>query len=116
MNPKLTFAFKVVAAVFIVALVAILLSANKIVSSAVLILTAVLLFLPIESASLKRGRVIFTAVIFIMVIWNISTTDYPRDYYNTGVKFFDQSLHIFDAFLQKVLNTRLEYIFPSRFK
>ncbi len=58
--------------------------------------------LPIgKSKLLKWVRVAFVLVMFALVLWNISTTDY-QDCYDTGFKFFDQVLHIFDGFLKNV--------------
>lgn len=108
MNPKVIFVLKVAAAILIGMCVVILLSVNKITSSIVLTVTVIVIFLPIgKSKPLKWGRVAFVLVVFALVLWNISTTDYPANYYNTGFKFFDQVLHIFDGFLKNVFGKRL---------
>jgi cell division protein FtsW (lipid II flippase) len=113
MNPRITFALRIALAVLIVMLVVILLSVNKISSSIVLIITFVVVLLPLKSQWAKWCRVAFVLVVFALVAWNISTTEYPVGYYNTGFKFFDQVLHIFDGFLQNVFNTSLNSGKPS---
>lgn len=110
MNKKIIFALKVAAVVLIAMCVVILLSVNKISASIVLIVTAIIILLPINrSKPLKWGRVAFVLVAFALVIWNISTVEYPANYYNTGFKFFDQVLHIFDGFLKNVFGTKLSF-------
>ena len=102
MNTKVCFSLKIALTVFIGLCVVILLSVNKITSSIVLTLTAIVIMLPIGKAEqFKWFRVAFVLVMFALVLWNISTTDY-RDCYNTGFKFFDQVLHIFDGFLKNI--------------
>jgi hypothetical protein len=108
MNPKIITALKVALVAVIGMCIVILLSVNKISSSIVLTITAIVVLLPIgKSTWLKWGRVAFVLIAFALVLLNISTTDYPMGYYNTGFKFFDQVLHIFDGFLKNVFNTRL---------
>jgi hypothetical protein len=106
MNTKVIFSLKVASAVFIGMCVVILLSVNKITSSIVLTITAIIIMLPIgKSKLLKWIRVAFVLVMFALVLWNISTTDY-RHCYDTGFKFFDQVLHIFDGFLKNVFGIK----------
>lgn len=67
--------------------------------------------LPIgKSKLLKWGRLVFVLVMFALVLWNISTTEYTvfgyKDCYDTGFKFFDQILYIFDGFLKNVFGIR----------
>lgn len=108
MNPKIITALKIALVTLIAMCVVILLSVNKYSSSVVLTITAIIILLPIgKSPWLKWGRVAFVLIAFVLVLLNISTTDYPMNYYNTGFKFFDQVLHIFDGFLKNVFNTRL---------
>lgn len=115
MNPKIATALKVALVTFIVMCVIILSSVNKVTSSIVLTITAIIILLPIgKSQWLKWCRIAFVLIVFALVVWNISTTDYPADYYNTGFKFFDQVLHIFDGFLQNVFNTSLNPTEPSK--
>jgi hypothetical protein len=102
MNTKVSFSLKIALTILIGMCVVILLSVNKITSSIVLTLTAIIILLPINKAKqLKWVRVAFVLVMFALVLWNISTTDY-KDCYDTGFKFFDQVLHIFDGFLKNV--------------
>jgi cell division protein FtsW (lipid II flippase) len=86
MNPRITFALRIALAVLIGMLVVILLSVNKISSSIVLIITFVVVLLPLKSQWAKWCRVAFVLVVFALVAWNISTTEYPVGYYNTGFK------------------------------
>jgi hypothetical protein len=111
MNAKVIFSLKVAAVVFIGMCVVILLSVNKITSSIVLTLTTIIIMLPIgKSKLLKWGRLVFVLVMFALILWNISTTEYKvvgyKDCYDTGFKFFDQILYIFDGFLKTVFGIR----------
>ncbi|MFZ5919672.1 MAG: hypothetical protein ACOYY3_01310 [Chloroflexota bacterium] len=111
MNTKVIFSLKVAAVVFIGMCVVILLSVNKIASSILLTLTAIIIMLPIgKSKLLKWGRLVFILVMFALVLWNISTTEYQvvgyKDCYDSGVKFFDQVHYIFDGFLKNVFGIR----------
>ena len=108
MNPKIALALKAALVVFIGMCIVILSSVNKITSSILLTITVVIILLPIKLEWLRWCRAALVLIVFALVIWNISTTDYPRDYYNTGFKFFDQVLHIFDGFLRNVFGTRLD--------
>lgn len=108
MDPKIVSALKIAGVALIAMCVIILLAVNKYSASIVLIITAVVILLPIGDRKwLKWGRVAFVVVAIALVLMNISTTDYPANYYNTGFKFFDQVLHLFDGFLKNVFNTRL---------
>jgi chromate transport protein ChrA len=110
MNPKILMALKIVAAVLIIMLVVILLSANKITSSIALTIMAIVILLPFNNKRLKLGRIIFVAVVSALVIWNISTTDLPRNHYETGFRFFDQVIHIFQKFMETVFGRRLDLL------
>lgn len=102
MNMKVTLSLRVASAAFIGMCVMILLSVNKMASSVVLTLTAIAIMLPIRnSGPIKWLRIVFVLVAFAFVLWNVSTTDY-QDCYDTGFKFLDQVLHIFDGFLKNV--------------
>lgn len=106
MNERFILTTKIVATILAGLCMVILLSVNKITSSIVLTVAAIILWLPIkDSKPLHWGRFILLAVMFAMVLWNISTTEYI-DCYGTGVKFFDQVLHIFDGFLNNVFGLR----------
>ena len=101
MNPKTLSVVKIAAAVIIGMCVVILLGANKIASSLMLTVTVVVILLPpSKSEWLQWCRLGFMCAAFAFVLWNISTTEYPARFYNTGVKFFDQVLYIFDMFLK----------------
>lgn len=106
MNPKTLFRLKIAAVVLIGICVFILLSVNKISSSIVLTASAILIMRPIgDSKRQKWGRIALLSILFAMVLWNISTTDY-RDCYATEWKFFDQLLHLFDGFLKNIFGIR----------
>lgn len=105
MHPKIIIALKIAATMLIGMSVVILLSSNKIASSIVLMVTAVIILLPAgKNKWLKWGRVAFLLAAIVFVLWNISTTEYRASCYDTGIKFFDQVLRIFDGFLQNVFN------------
>jgi hypothetical protein len=106
MNPRVIVGLRIAATVLIGSCLIILLSVNKISASIVLTLAAIILWLPIKDTKpLQWGRVALLVVLFTMVLWNISTTEY-RDCYGTDVKFFDQVQHIFDGFLNNVFGIR----------
>lgn len=107
MSPKVVSVLKIAAAVLIGMCVVILLSANKITSSIVLTLTAVVILLPSKSELLKWCRIAFVLAALIFVLRNISTTEYLTNCYNTGVRFFDQVLYLFDQFLQNTFDTSI---------
>jgi hypothetical protein len=67
--------------------------------------------LPIgKSKLLKWGRLALVLVMLALVLWNISTTEYTvfgyKDCYDTGIKFLDQILYIFDGFLENLFGVR----------
>jgi hypothetical protein len=102
MNERAILASKISATVLIGMCEVILISFNKFSASIVLVVAAIILWLPIkDSKPLQWGRVALLALMFAMVLWNISTTEY-RDCYGTEVKFLDQLQHIFDGFLYNV--------------
>jgi len=106
MNTKVNFSLKAASVVFIGMCVVILLSVNKISASIVLTLTAIIIMRPIGKSKLSKWvRIAFVLIMFSLVLWNISTTDY-QDCYDTGFKFFDQVLHIFDGFLKNVFGIK----------
>ncbi len=108
MNPKIVHALKIAAVILIGLVVVIFLGANKIASSIVLTVTAIVILLPIgESKWLKWGRLAFVLVALAFVLRNVSTTEYLTNCYNTGFRFFDQVLHIFDRFLQTTFGTSI---------
>ena len=103
MNLKFVLALKVVAAVLIGICVVILLSVNKITSSIVLIAIVIVIFLPIgKSKALKWARVAFVLVSFVLILWNISTTELPKEHIQTGCWFFDKVIHLFNGLLKNV--------------
>lgn len=111
MNTKVIFSLKVAAVVIIGMCVVILLSVNKIASSILLTLIAIMIMLPTgKSKLLKWGRLALILVMFALVLWNISTTEYKvfgyKDCYDTGIKFFDQIHYIFDGFLNNLFGIR----------
>lgn len=107
MNPKTTSVLKIVAAVIIGMCVVVLLGANKIASSIVLTITAVVTLLPTSKSEwLQWCRLAFMCCAMAFVLWNISTTELPPQFSQTGVKFFDQVLYIFDVFLKNIFGTR----------
>ncbi len=108
MSPKLVTTLKVAAVVLIGACVAILLAANKIASSIVLTITAVVILLPTSKSQWAQWcRLAFMVAAFAFIMWNISTTEYPARYHNTGFKFFDQLQYIFDMFLENAFGTQI---------
>lgn len=107
MNPKILFALKVAAVAVIGICVVILFTVNKYTTSIALTVAAIVILLPIKSRPLMRVRVVFVLIILALSIWNISTTDLPRNHYETGFIFFDKVIHIFQGFLERGFGTRL---------
>lgn len=108
MNPKILFALKIAAVVLIGMCVVVLLGANKIASSIVLIVTAIVILLPLGKYEwLKWYRVAFVVVAFTFVLWNISTTEYPGKRYKNDIKFFNKVLFIYDSFFKNVFDAKI---------
>lgn len=94
----------------------IILGGDKVTSGILLIATMIFMLLPIKQSKILRLiRIGAVCVVFSLVLWNISATELPSDNpimgqpvdipkpiitYSTGVKFFDQLIHIFNGFLE----------------
>jgi hypothetical protein len=104
MNTKaILIALKVVASLLIGMCLVILFSVNKYGASIVLTVTAIVIWLPVgKSKGFKWGRIAFFVLAFAFVIWNISTTELPKEHIETGFWFFDKVAHLFNGFLKNV--------------
>ena len=101
------------------------LGGDKITSGTLLVIVTIVMILPIsQNKTLHWLRIGFICIVFCLVIWNITTTELPGDHffrptpffrpdpsaanpseiteegYSTGIRFFDQVIHIFKGFLE----------------
>ncbi|MGP4110351.1 hypothetical protein ACTWP5_05470 [Streptomyces sp. 4N509B] len=95
----------------------VLLGAGKVQSGTLLIATTFVMVLPVRRPRLPRwARVGLLCAVFVMVAWNISTTDLPtppnelvtscpnehtETYTKTGFTFLDQVIYLFRSFLSQ---------------
>ncbi|OQB25613.1 MAG: hypothetical protein BWY11_00277 [Firmicutes bacterium ADurb.Bin182] len=103
MKAKALIALKAAAAILIGLCVVIFFSVNKYGASIVLTAAAIVILLPAgKSKRLKWGRIAFLVLAFAFVLWNISTTDLPKEHTETGFWYFDKVAHVFNGFLKNV--------------
>lgn len=103
MNKKTLNVIKIISAFLIGVWAVIWFGANKITASIVLTIIDFTIMLPFSQRKwITYARIIFVIIAFVLVIFNITTTDLPPGTDVTNIKFIDQIIHIFQGFIRHV--------------